>query len=270
MLIKCGYEIGFEFTAPTPLLLMVNVRPERQKDLRTPETLRLNPITPNRLYIDRFGNICTRLLAPAGLLTLSTEFVIEDSGLLDPVLTPDAIQHPVDELPDDVIVYLLGSRYCETDIMSDLAWSLFGGIEPGWKRAKAILDYAHGRIKFGYEHARSDKTAWNAHEEQLGVCRDYTHLAITLFRCMNIPARYSTGYMGDIGIPIEGEMDFSAWLEIYLGGKWWTVDARHNKPRIGRIVMAHGRDATDAAISTAFGSAKLVTFKVISEEVESV
>lgn len=269
MLIRCGYEIGFECTAPTPMLLMVNVRPARQKDLKTPETLRLDPPVPNRLYIDGFGNICTRLLAPAGLLTLSCDFIIADSGLPDEALG-NAKQHPVDELPDDVIIYLLGSRYCETDKMSDLAWSLFGPIEPGAKRVQAILDYAHARITFGYMHARSDKTAWDAHHEQLGVCRDYAHLLITLCRCMNIPARYSTGYMGDIGIPIEGEMDFSAWAEVYLNGRWWTVDARHNKPRIGRIAMAHGRDATDAAISTAFGAAKLVTFKVISEEVASV
>jgi len=266
MLIRCGYEIGFECSVPTPILLMVNIRPERQKDLRTPETLRLNPLVPNRLYIDSFGNLCTRLIAPAGLLTLSNDFTIEDSGLPDPA-SPAARQHPVDELPDDVIVYLLGSRYCETDRLSDLAWSLFGGIEPGWGRMQAILDYSHKRITFGYQHARPTKTAWDAHEEQLGVCRDYAHLAIALCRCMNIPARYCTGYLGDIGVPVEGEMDFSAWLEVYLGGQWHTVDARHNKPRIGRILMARGRDATDAAISTAFGSAKLVQFKVVTDEV---
>jgi transglutaminase-like putative cysteine protease len=270
MLIRCGYEIGFECAAPTPMMFMVNVRPEQQQHLKTPETLRLDPFVPNRLYIDSFGNLCTRLVAPAGVLTLSCDFVIENSGLPD-AIAPDAQQHPVDELPDDVVVYLLGSRYCETDRMSDLAWSLFGGVEPGWARAQAILDYAHNRIKFGYQYARPDKTAWSAHEEQLGVCRDYAHLAIALCRCMNIPARYCTGYLGDIGVPYDpNPMDFSAWFEVYLGGRWHTVDARHNHPRIGRILMARGRDATDAAISTAFGSANLITFKVISEEVARV
>ncbi|HEY1709676.1 MAG TPA: transglutaminase family protein [Rhizomicrobium sp.] len=270
MLIRCGYEIGFECTAPTPMMFMINVRPERQPDLKTPENVQRSPAVAHRTYTDGFGNICTRLIAPAGVLTITNDFVIADSGLPDAVPT-GAMQHPVDDLPDDVIVYLLGSRYCETDRMSDLAWSLFGSVEPGWTRVQAILDYAHNRITFGYQHARSDKTAWSAHEEQRGVCRDYAHLAITLCRCMNIPARYCTGYLGDIGVPLDpNPMDFSAWFEVYLGGQWHAVDARHNTPRIGRIPMAHGRDATDAAISTAFGSAKLVMFKVVTEEVADV
>ncbi len=268
MLIRCGYEIGFECVADTPLLLMVHVRPERQADRRTPEVLTVSPAVPYRTYLDGFGNVCTRMVAPAGTTTLSCDFTIEDSGMPDPA-SPGAMQHPVDELPHEILVYLLGSRYCETDRMSNLAWALFGQIEPGWTRAQAIIAYAHDRITFGYQHARPDKTAWDAHEERLGVCRDYAHLAITLCRCMNIPARYCTGYLGDIGIPVDGEMDFSAWLEVYLGGRWHTMDARHNKPRIGRILMAHGRDATDAAISTAFGSATLVKFKVISDEIQN-
>jgi len=270
MLIKTGYNIAYECAAETPMLLMVHVRPERQADLRTPENLSLTPDVPHRNYLDRFGNVCTRLVAPPGRLTLNCEFVIWDSGLPDPQ-TPDARQHPVDELPHDILVYLLGSRYCETDRLSQTAWSLFGGIEPGWTRAQAIVKYAHERITFGYEYARADKTAWDAYQEQRGVCRDYAHLAITLCRCMNIPARYCSGYMGDIGIPYDpAPMDFSAWFEVYLGGQWHTLDARHNKPRIGRVLMARGRDATDTAISTAFGSAELVGFDVISKEVESV
>jgi transglutaminase-like putative cysteine protease len=269
MLIRTGYNIAYECSADVPMLLMVHVRPERQPDLRTPEVLNVTPNVPYRTYLDGFGNVCTRLVLPPGLSTLACEFTIEDSGLPD-ALSPGARQHPVDELPHEILIFLLGSRYCETDRMSDLAWSLFGHIEPGWTRAQAIVKYAHERIKFGYEHARPTKTAWDAHEEGRGVCRDYAHLAITLFRCMNIPARYCSGYMGDIGIPVEGTMDWSAWSEVYLGGKWHTLDARHNKPRIGRVKMAHGRDATDTAISTAFGSATLVGFEVISKEVESV
>ncbi len=266
MLIRAGYNIAYECAAEVPMLLTVHVRPERQKDLKTPEVLTTSPNVPYRTYIDMFGNVCTRLVAPPGLFTLSCDFVIQDSGLPDPE-APDAVQHPVDELPYDVLVFLLGSRYCETDRLSDTAWSLFGNTEPGWARAKAIVKYAHERIKFGYPFARPDKTAWDAHEEQKGVCRDYAHLAITLCRCMNIPARYCTGYLGDFGIPFDpSPMDFSAWFEVYLGGKWRTLDARHNKPRIGRILMAHGRDATDTAISNAFGSATLVRFEVISKD----
>jgi transglutaminase-like putative cysteine protease len=168
------------------------------------------------------------------------------------------------------LVFLLGSRYCDTERLSDLAWSLFENIEPGWKRVKAISRYTHDRITFGYEHARPDRTAFEAHHEQVGVCRDFAHLAIALCRCMNIPARYCTGYLGDIGVPPDpSPMDFSAWFDVFLGGKWHTWDARHNKERIGRVLMARGRDATDAAISTAFGRANLVNFIVRTEEVHN-
>ena len=265
MRIQCGYEITYECPAPTPMLLMLNVRPERISDMETPDVIRSNPSINLRQYRDQFGNLCSRILAPAGRFTLHADFVIRDSGLPDEVF-PDAPQALVDELPDDVIVFLLGSRYCETEELNTLAWKLFGDIPPGWARAQAIVTYAHERITFGYKHARPNKTATQAHEEQFGVCRDYAHLAITLCRCMNIPARYCTGYMGDIGIPVEGVMDFSAWMEVYLGGQWRTMDARHDKPRIGRVMMALGRDATDVAIITNFGPAALAGFKVISDE----
>src|SRR6201999_3521191 len=174
----------------------------------------------------------------------------------------------VDELPDDVLIYLLGSRYCDTEKLSNLAWSLFGGVTPGWQRVQAIVDYAHDRISVGYQHARCDRTASEGHEERVGVCRDFAHLAVTLCRCMNIPARYCTGYLGDIGVPRDpAPMDFSAWFEVFLGGRWFTFDARHNHPRIGRIVIAHGRDATDVAISTTFGAAQLSHFSVHTDEV---
>jgi transglutaminase-like putative cysteine protease len=216
-------------------------------------------------YHDGFGNLCTRFTLPAGRSVLSADFVVRDSGEPDPVVA-DAVQHAVEDLPDEAIVFLLASRYCETEHLSNLAWSLFGDAPAGWARVQAIVAYAHQRIQFGYEHARPTKTAFEAHEERLGVCRDFAHLAITLCRCMNIPARYCTGYLPDIGVPKSGEMDFSAWFEAYLGGAWRTFDARHNKPRIGRILMARGRDATDTAITTSFGPNLLAGFKVIGEE----
>jgi transglutaminase-like putative cysteine protease len=268
--IRAGYEIIYECRAPTPMLLLLNVLPEREADLETPDVLRTDPPVPVRQYKDSFGNTCSRILAPPGKITLSADFIIRDSGEPDPVPL-HAAQAAVEELPDETLQFLLGSRYCDTQAMSDLAWKLFGDVPAGWARAQAIVDYAHQRIGFGYEHARATRTASEAHAEQCGVCRDYAHLAVTLCRCMNIPARYCTGYLGDIGVPASrAVMDFSAWFEVYLGGAWRTLDARHNKPRIGRILMARGRDATDVAIATTFGAAELAGFTVITEELPSV
>jgi transglutaminase-like putative cysteine protease len=266
MRIRAGYEITYDGPAPTPMLLMLNVRPERISDLESPDLIHTAPHAPLRQYRDQFGNLCTRILAPPGRMTLSADFVIRDSGQPDAAF-PEAEQWSIEQRPDDVIVYLLGSRYCETQELNDLAWRLFGDVAPGWARAKAIVKYAHERISFGYQHARPTRTAFEAHEERIGVCRDYAHLAITLCRCMNIPARYCTGYLGDIGVPVSpSPMDYSAWMEAYLGGQWRTMDARHDKPRVGRIMMAYGRDATDVAIVTNFGPATLTDFKVITEE----
>jgi transglutaminase-like putative cysteine protease len=265
--IQAGFEITFKCPAATPMLLMVNVRPEREADLDAPERLVLTPATHFQTYIDGFGNRCTRVVAPPGLFTLSNRFTIRDSGVQE-TLPWNATQALVNDLPEDLLFYLLGSRYCDTDRLATTAWGLFGQIQPGWQRVHAILDYVHNRISFGYQHARADRTASEAHGERKGVCRDFAHLAITLCRCMNVPARYCTGYLGDIGVPIDpAPMDFSAWFEVWLGGAWHTVDARHNTPRIGRILMARGRDATDAAISTAFGAAELVGFQVTTNEV---
>ncbi len=249
------------------MLLMLNIRPERQIDLLAPETLMATPPVPMRGYIDRYGNRCTRLIAPQGLLVLSNSFTIRDSGIQES-LPWGARQTEVNDLPEDVLVYLLGSRYCDTDRLATQAWALFQQVEPGWPRVQAILDYTHQRITFGYQHARADRTASEGHAERKGVCRDFAHLAITLCRCMNIPARYCTGYLGDIGVPADpAPMDFSAWFEVYLDGAWHTVDARHNHPRIGRILMARGRDATDTALSTAFGAAVLKRFQITTLEV---
>jgi len=192
--------------------------------------------------------------------------MIDDSGEPD-AQTPNAVQHAIKDLPDEALPFLLPSRYCEVDKLSDIAWQLFGSIEPGWPRAQAICDWVHGHITFGYHFADSSKSAWDVYQDGRGVCRDFSHLALTFMRCMNIPARYVTGYMGDIGVPLVLPMDFSGWLEAYLGGRWYTFDARHNVPRIGRVLMAVGRDAADVALTTNFGRANLKKFFVISDEV---
>ncbi|MFC0409105.1 transglutaminase-like domain-containing protein [Roseomonas elaeocarpi] len=272
MLIRAGYDIAFDCQQPTPMLLMLNIVPDREPDLRSPQVLNFQSsngaAVRSSTYRDGFNNVVTRVVAPPGRFTVSADFLVEDSGLPDPVVL-DAEQHRVEDLPDDVLVFLLGSRYCETDKLSDQAWSLFGHTKPGWERVQAICDHVNDRITFGYEHARSTKTAFEANEERKGVCRDFTHLAVTYCRCMNIPTRYVTGYLGDIGVPpVDYPMDFSAWFEVFLGGRWHTFDARHNTPRIGRILMARGRDATDVAISTAFGSARLASFDVVTDEVK--
>ncbi len=270
MKIRCGFDIAYRCTMPTPILFLLSVHTSRDGDLLTPQVIRFNQGVASRDYLDLFGNRVTRVLAPVGDLHLHADFVVEDSGLPDEH-APDAREIPVEDLPDDTLVYLLASRYCDTEALSDLAWAQFGGVPRGWARVQAIVDYAHDRITFGYEHARATRTASEGHREQVGVCRDFAHLAVTLCRCMNIPARYCTGYLGDIGVPKDpSPMDFSAWFEVYLGGRWYTFDARHNRPRIGRIVMARGRDATDVAISTAFGPAQLTKFVVITDELPEI
>jgi transglutaminase-like putative cysteine protease len=265
--IRAGYDIAFYSPQETAMALMLSVHPSRQKDLLTEHRVQLLNEIASHDYRDAFGNICTRLVAPPGLLEIRNDFVIADSGLPDEVV-PDAPQWDVGALPDETLVYLLGSRYCDTEKLSDLAWSQFGGIKGGWQRVQAICDYVHNHMEFGYHHARCDRTASEGHAERIGVCRDFAHLAVTLCRCMNIPARYCTGYLGDIGVPRDpAPMDFSAWFEVFLDGRWFTFDARHNHPRIGRIVMARGRDAADVAISTAFGPAPLARFTVVTDEV---
>jgi transglutaminase-like putative cysteine protease len=263
--IHTGFQIAYDCPAPAPMLLTLSVHPSRRDDLETPDWLRTDPVVDVRQYIDGFGNICSRVLAPAGRFVMSSDCVIRDSGLADDY-APDAVQIAVHNLPDEVLVYLQGSRYCETDRLSNLAWSLFGKTPLGWPRVQAICDYVHDHIHFDYGQARPTKGAYEAHAEAQGVCRDYAHLAIAFCRCMNIPARYCTGYLGDIGVPAAGVMDFSAWFEVYLGGRWYVFDARNNTPRIGRVLIARGRDATDVPIAHTFGHADLVGFQVISDD----
>ena len=224
--------------------------------MRAPEELRVEPDLPVSHYTDLFGNRCARLLAPAGNLRLALETLIEDSGEPDPQ-SPDALQHRIENLPNETLAFLMPSRYCEVDKLSDIAWKLFGETPPGWPRVKAICDWVHNHITFGYHFADPSKSAFDVYTSGEGVCRDFSHLALTFCRCLNIPARYVTGYMGDIGVPVVLPMDFSGWFEVYLGDRWHTFDARHNVPRIGRIVMAVGRDAADVALTTNFGSATL-------------
>jgi transglutaminase-like putative cysteine protease len=267
--IEAGYDIAFNCAQEVPLILMLSVHPSRQPDLLSEHKISFSPNVASRNYVDVFGNVCTRLVAPAGLFEIRNRFIIADSGQPDEV-APRAEQWEIDRLPDDALIYLVGSRYCDTQKLNNLAWSLFAHISGGWQRVQAICDYVHDRIEFGYHHARCDRTAAEGHEERIGVCRDFAHLAITLCRCMNIPARYCTGYLGDIGVPRDlAPMDFSAWFEVLLDGRWYTFDARHNHPRIGRVLIGRGRDAADVAISTAFGPAQLARFWVITEELRS-
>jgi transglutaminase-like putative cysteine protease len=267
MRIRAGFSIAYDCPQPTPMLLCLNIHPSRRIDLLTDQVLSFDRDVDAWNYTDTFGNACTRIEAPAGRTTISTAFEIYDTGL--PEITPShAPQHSINDLPDDVLVYLLGSRYCDTDKLADFAWNEFSGTQPGWSRVQAILDFAHNHIEFDYQRADATRSAHGGYLDRVGVCRDYAHLAITLCRCMNIPARYCTGYLGDIGVPFNPDpMDFSAWFEVYLGGHWHTVDARHNTPRIGRILMATGRDATDVALTTNFGPASLARFEVTTDEI---
>lgn len=269
MLIRFGYELAYRCQQATPMIIMLSVHYSRTSDLIRPDLLTTNPAVPVNMYRDGFGNWCTRLVAPAGTIRLTADALIRDLGNWDPVL-PNLPQHPVESLPEETLVYLLGSRYCDTDHLSDIAWKLFGHTPIGWPRVQAVCDFVHNHVKFGYEYARPTKTAWDTYNEKQGVCRDFAHLAIALCRCLNIPARYCTGYLGDIGVPpTEAPMDFAGWFEAYLGGAWRVFDPRNHKPRIGRILIARGRDAADVAISTTFGPNVLENFKVWTDEVQS-
>jgi transglutaminase-like putative cysteine protease len=267
MQIRLGYELIYDCPQPTPMLLMLNVHYTRVSDLIEPDHLVTSPAVPIHGYRDGFGNWCSRIVAPAGQTRLTANAIINDTGEPD-IIAADAPQHILPDLPDDALVFLLGSRYCETDRLADIAWSLFGKTPLGWARVQAICDFVHQHIAFGYEHARASRTAWEAYCDRTGVCRDFAHLAVTFCRCMNIPARYCTGYLGDIGVPVsDAPMDFSAWFEVYLGGQWHIFDARNNIPRIGRVLIARGRDAADVAISTTFGPNTLSGVSVWTEEV---
>ena len=269
MQLRLGYNIELTMSQPMAVVAILNVHPSRVKDLLEPDEVHIFPEIEADVFIDTFGNRCVRFQAPEGTLRLSNSTLIEDSGEPDPIPL-DAPQHPIEQLPPDVVQFLIASRYCEVDQLSGLAWQLFGHTPQGWPRVQAIIDWVHSEVMFGYHFARSTKTALDVSVEKQGVCRDFQHLAITLCRTMHIPARYATGYLGDIRVPpAPCPMDFSAWFEVYLGNRWWTCDARHNKPRVGRVLMATGRDAADVAITTTFGLSWLKSFEVVSYEVEN-
>jgi transglutaminase-like putative cysteine protease len=267
MQIRIGYELIYDCPQPTPMILTLNVHHTRVSDLVAPDYLTIDPAVPISGYRDSFGNWCTRLVAPQGRIRIASTAVIRDSGKPDET-APTAWQHQVQDLPEETLIHLLGSRYCETDRLSQIAWDRFGSTPMGWMRVQAICDFVHRHIEFGYGYARPTKTAWEAYNERKGVCRDYAHLAVAFCRCMNIPARYCTGYLGDIGVPPGATpMDFAGWFEAYLGGRWYTFDPRNNTPRIGRVLIARGRDAADVAISSTFGVNTLASFKVQTDEV---
>ena len=266
MLIRLGYDIRFDIKQAVSMVAILNVHPTRRQDLQEPDRVHVDPPVPTEEYVDSFGNICTRFVAPPGSIRLTNSTLISDSGAPDEVGT-NARATPVSELPPDVLRYLMASRFCEVDLLSNTAAELFGGVEPGWPQVQAVCDWVHAKVTFSYPHARPTRTALDVYTERIGVCRDFQHLAVTLCRCLNIPARYVTGYLGDIGVPPAGPMDFSAWFEVFLDGRWWTCDARHNTQRIGRVLLATGLDATDVAITTSFGSAPLSHFTVVTDEV---
>jgi transglutaminase-like putative cysteine protease len=267
MQFRIGYELIYDFQQPTPIILVVNVHYSRISDVVVPDCLITQPSIPINTYRDTFGNLCSRALAPAGRLRLAADGVIRDSGRPDEV-APAAGQNSVEDLPAETLVFLLGSRYCETDLLSEKAWQLFSGTAPGYPRVQAICDYVHNHIAFNYETSRATRSAAETFNERTGVCRDYAHLAIAFCRCMNIPARYCTGYLSDVGTPPPFPPgDFAAWFEAWIGGRWHLFDPRNNVPRIGRILMARGRDASDVAITTTFGPNTLESFRVWTDEI---
>jgi transglutaminase-like putative cysteine protease len=267
MLIRLGYDIRFALIASAPMITMLNVHPSREKDLVEPDRVNVFPEVPRTEFRDWFGNHGCRLYIPQGEVRLWNSTLIRDTG------EPDrqdfmAREVPAQELPSETLPYLMNSRYCEVDLLSQTAAQLFGGLPRGYQRVQAICNWVHNNVVFGYQFASPTRTALNVYTERVGVCRDFQHLAVAFCRSLNIPARYATGYLGDIGVPpAPCPMDFSAWFEAYLEDRWWTFDARHNAPRIGRVLMAVGRDATDVAITTSFGEANLLQFQVTTEEV---
>lgn len=268
MFIRCGYSIALECSQATEILLLLHVHPDRAADLRTSDIVKLTPDLAFRRYTDSFGNIVVRLEAPVGTVRFSNDLIVEDSGLPD-LPPPETPMAPVSAIPDGALIFLLPSRYVDSDLLVDFAWKTFAGAPSTAETVRRIVAFVHERIAFDYQQASAFRTAHGGFREQVGVCRDFAHLAVALCRAMNIPARYCSGYLGDIGVPPDpAPMDFSAWFEVFIDGGWYSFDARHKNPRIGRIVMARGRDAADVAISTSFGFTKLVEFSVITEEID--
>ncbi len=267
MLIRFGFEIDVECSTPVPMLLALSIHSELEGRLIGEDYVRAPAECASRTYVDRFGNQVTRLVAPSGSTKMWSDCVVEFDGQRD-VQMPSATQHAISDLPDEVLTFLMASRYCDSDNLTKQAWSLFGDCTEGWQRVQAITDFVHQHVTFGYQFARAEKTALDVYREKSGVCRDFAHLSISLCRAMNIPARYASGYLGDIGVPYSGAGDFCAWFEVYLGGRWYTFDARYNTPRAGRILMVRGADAGDVAMITSFGNYQLRYFRVWTDRLE--
>lgn len=266
MRIRLGFDIAYSCQQPTPTLFKLQVEQDRVRDLVSPERVAADNGLTLSPYVDSFGNRCLRGVSQPGRTRIHLDAMIEDDGTHDPQ-DPSAQEIPLDDLPPETLQFLQPSRYCESDALSHFAWSQFGATQPGWTRAQTIVDFANRQIRFGYPDANIWRTAQSALHDRVGVCRDYAHLAVALLRAMNIPARYCNGYMGDIGVPPDpAPMDFNAWCEAYLGGKWYTFDARHNTPRIGRVVISRGMDAADCAMIHTFGPHWLESFHVATEE----
>jgi transglutaminase-like putative cysteine protease len=268
MLIRYGYELTFECDQPTLMVCLLDAHEDNTHRVVYDSGFKTWPSTGAYIYNDSFGNQVRKFISPAGSLTIHRDSIIRDDGLSDPIID-NAQEVPLDRVPNEYLIYLLGSRYCETDKLSQVAWDLFGAVAPGWRRVQAICDFVNAHVTFGYEHARATRTAFETFEEKVGVCRDFAHIAVALCRCMNIPTRYANGFLGDIGVPADpAPMDYNAWFEVFLDGRWFTFDARHNQPRIGRITVARGRDATDIPLATSFGPHRLTQFKVWTDEVD--
>ncbi|MGH6800749.1 MAG: transglutaminase-like domain-containing protein [Methylocella sp.] len=268
MLIRFGYELTFNCAEPAMMVCLLDAHRDQAQNIRFETPFETMPAIPTEIYLDTFGNNVRRFIAPQGDLTVRRDAIIEDSGRPDPVKR-DAAEIAVERLPNDTLVFMLGSRYCETDKLCDIAWQLFGSAPRGWRRVQAICDFVCYHLTFGYQYARATRTAFEAYQERVGVCRDFAHLAVAFCRCMNIPARYANGFLGDIGVPADpAPMDYNAWFEVFLEGRWFTFDARHNTPRIGRITVARGRDATDIPLATSFGPHVLKAFRVWTDEVQ--
>ncbi|MEJ0006056.1 MAG: transglutaminase family protein [Steroidobacteraceae bacterium] len=270
MKIRFGYELIYNTAQSIPMVLMLRAAPGPSQRLVIADTMQTTPNVAMATFRDAFGNLGTRLEAPPGTIRISADGLLDDPGVPEPAFW-NARETPIGALPHDALPYLLPSRYCESDLLQADALRLFGHLTPGWSRVQAICDFVNQYVTFGYQYARHTKTALETYRERCGVCRDFAHLAIAFCRAMSIPARYATAYLGDIGVPpVDAPMDFAGCMEVFLEGSWHTFDPRNNARRIGRLMIARGRDAADVAISTAFGPSNLQFFRVWTDQINEV
>jgi transglutaminase-like putative cysteine protease len=263
--LRVGSEFIYSSQGETPAILQVEARLDSDAKI-VQEKWEVEPHVSSHTYSDVYGNRCRRVTLPPGQTTLRYDALVEVSAHPD-VVVPEAQTALVQNLPDDLLLFTLASRYCQSDSLSNDAWNLFANTPPTWARVQAICDWAHRNVIYVSGCSTPETTALDVYNSQQGICRDFAHMGVTLCRAMNIPARYCFGYMPDIGVEIpDVAMDFHAWFEVYLGGKWHTFDARHNVPRIGRVPIARGRDAVDCAMVTTYGAAILEKMTVWADE----